>query len=148
MAPAEAEHESRGVFALACVVLAVVAALAGLCTRPPRALPSSTPPNEFSGERARAALATVLGDGAAHPVGSAENDAVRARISARLTELGYAPELEAAVSCGRYGTFARVTNVVARRPGKAHLPPVVLAPHYDSRPARARPSDARFGLGH
>src|SRR5262245_40581984 len=114
---AEGENPARGLFAIAAVVLVVIAAIANLRTRAPTATPSSAAPNEFSAERARAALGTVLGNGAPHPVGSPENDAVRERIAARLRELGMDPELETGMGCSRWGTCAKVTNVVAKKPG-------------------------------
>lgn len=125
---------------LACFVLA------SLRTSPPEVAPASAPPGRFSAERAFSTLTRVLGSGAPHPTGSAENVAVRRRIVARLSELGWQSAELSQPSCGRYGACATVVNVVATRPG----PPgesLLLSAHYDSVPAGAGAADDGMGVG-
>ena len=119
------------------VTLALVAAvwLATLAAeRAPAARPLDAAPSEFSGQRARALLQQLVGDNVPHPLGSAANGALRARIVAALSGLGLRPELQSGVTvCTPYGVCAMPINIVARIQGSdaASDRAVLLCAHYD-----------------
>ena len=129
----------------ALALLAVALLLAVFQSDPPAPKPESAPPAEFSGGRAQAVLRELLGDGAAHPVGSPAAAQVRGRILARLRGLGLAPEVQEAVACAG-SRCARVRNVLARLPGREPGKSVLLLAHYDSVPAGAGASDDLSGV--
>src|SRR5688572_20476916 len=107
-------------------------ALAWLRTGTPEPRAADAPASEFSGMRAYAVLADLLGDQQPHPVGSAANDGVRARLLAHLRGMGLDPELQRGFSCNERGTCAPVVNVIVQLPGQVDGPAVALAAHYDS----------------
>jgi hypothetical protein len=113
---------------------------------PPPAKPASAPPEEFSAGRAQAVLRDLLGDGSPHPVGSPAAAGVRARIVAQLRSLGLTPEIQEAVACTSFGECARVSNVVARLPGREPGKSVLLMAHYDSVPAGPGAADDLSGV--
>jgi len=134
----------RRVFSAAVILAAIfVLSLAGL--KPPSPKPANAPAEEFSAVRAGDALGRILGRDVPHPVGSAADDAVRARIVDELTRAGYQPEIQTAFSCGPYGSCSTVNNVVARLEGSEPGEAVVLAAHYDSVPAGPGYSDDGTG---
>jgi hypothetical protein len=130
--------------ALALFVLALL--LAVFLGRPPAAKPESAPPAEVSAGRIQGVLRDLLGDGAPHPVGSPANARVRERILAQLRSLGYSPEVQEAVACTSSGNCARVSNVLARLPGREPGRSVLLMAHYDSVPAGPGVSDDMAGV--
>ncbi|MDC0722225.1 M28 family peptidase [Nannocystis bainbridge] len=130
------------------VVLAAslgVAALALVGAGPPAPAGPDAPSDQFSATRARDELAHLLGDQRPHPVGSAANDAVRARLVARLRALGLEPEEQRSFACSDAGTCAPVTNVIAWLPGQVAGPALAITSHYDS--VGAGPGAADDGHG-
>ncbi len=115
---------------LFAVVLTLVASAARLA--PPAPLPASAPADQFSAGRARQVLAELAGDLRPHPVGSAADFAVRARIVANLRASGYASQVEPGFACQRGDACAAVENVVAELPGREPSEAVILLAHYDS----------------
>jgi len=98
--------------------------------------------DSFSADRAFALLERALGQQAPHPVGTASNAQVRARLLALLEEAGYTAEVHSGFACGRGGSCAPVHNVAARLPGAGRLPgAILLTAHYDSVPAGPGASD-------
>lgn len=101
----------------------------------PRA-PAGTP---WRGETGAAIIEDIVGDGAAHPTGSAANDAVRARIVSRLRAAGYEPIESSHFQCfsrRRGSGCSQLTNIVAVREGaSANAPAILATAHYDSVPA-------------
>jgi len=94
----------------------------------------------FSAERAMM-LHQLLFDDTTHPAGSAQNDAVRARLVRLLQEHGWQVEIQSSQVDGRRGESPLLLhNVIARRPEQIGLSvqPLVLVTHYDS---------CRFGPG-
>lgn len=134
------------IFLAGAVLSIAVAAGEILRQRPPAPLAASAPPVEFSAVRAREALTQILGDGRPHPTGSAGNGAVRQRLLAKLTALGYTPVVQTVFVTGIDGTSATVNNVIARLPGSASGRSVLLSVHYDSVPAGPGASDDGIGL--
>ncbi|HTG35419.1 MAG TPA: M20/M25/M40 family metallo-hydrolase [Thermoanaerobaculia bacterium] len=130
---------------LALALLAGTLLLSIFHAGPPAAKPASAPPAEFSAGRARAVLSDLLGDGAPHPVGSPANARVREKILAQLRAVGYAPEVQEAVACVA-GHCARVSNVLARLPGREPGKSVLLMAHYDSVPSGPGVSDDMAGV--
>lgn len=128
------------------IVLFGIFLLSLLRIKPPAAAPATIPDTEFSATRARAILERLVGDGAPHPTGSAENDAVRARILEELTKLGYSPEVQTGFACDEVGRCATVKNVVARLDGAEPGPSVMIAAHYDSVAAGPGASDDGSGV--
>lgn len=129
--------------ALALLALALLLVLQG---GPPAAKPASAPASEFSAGRAQAVLRDLLGDGAPHPVGSPGAARVRERILAQLRALGFTPEVQEALGCSPVGNCARVSNVLARLPGREPGKSVLLLAHYDSVPAGPGVSDDLVGV--
>ena len=80
-----------------------------------------------------------------HPIGSSANDAVRARILAELTHLGYRPVVHTGSACGDLGQCATVNNILARLDGTQPGGAVLLSAHYDS--VAAGPGDSDDGAG-
>ena len=130
---------------LALALLAGTLLLSIFHAGPPAAKPESAPPAEFSAGRARVVLRDLLGDGAPHPVGSPANARVREKILAQLRSMGYAPEVQEAVACAP-GNCARVSNVLARLPGREPGKSVLLMAHYDSVPSGPGVSDDMAGV--
>jgi len=142
-----AEESARAVrqILLAGAVLAAVLLLSIWGLRPPAPKPENAPATSFSARRAQAILNRLVGDGVPHPIGSAANDAVRARLLAELERLGYKPEVQAGFSCDIYGSCGTVKNVLARLDGLESGSAVLLAAHYDSVPAGPGASDDGAG---
>jgi hypothetical protein len=130
---------------LAVAILAAVLLVSIWGLQPPAPKPASAPAAEFSARRAQAILNRLVGDGSPHPVGSAANDAVRARVIAELEQLGSVPEVQSGFACDEYGSCASVKNVVARFEGLESGAAVLLAAHYDSVPAGPGASDDGAG---
>jgi Peptidase family M28 len=132
---------------LAVLILAAILALSLEGLQPPSAKPANAPADQFSAARALDTLHSILGKDQPHPVGTPADDAVRDRIVAELTKLGYQPQIQTAFVCGDFGTCASVNNVLARLDGTdtASSDAVLLAAHYDSVPAG--PGDSDDGVG-
>ncbi len=116
------------------------------CERPPAPLDAGAPPGVFSAGRALRELAAVEGGGAPHPNGSLEIHRVREYLLARLTELGYRPEVqELEVWSKRRRSNIVVRNILARRDGREFGDAVLLSAHYDS--VAAGPGATDDGVG-
>ncbi|HEY2516161.1 MAG TPA: M20/M25/M40 family metallo-hydrolase, partial [Polyangiaceae bacterium] len=119
---------------------------------PPRPVPSSAPPTEFSAERALAHLTVIAAR--PHPTGSAAAEDVRAYVSAQLRGFGFVVEEQEATAIsdtaararGAPVIAARVRNLIARRPGTSPGPGLLLLSHYDSRELAPGASDDGFGV--
>jgi len=129
----------------ALLLLAVCLALA----IPQIAAPRGEAGTGWRAEQGAALIEELLGDGAPHPTGSAANDAVRARIVARLRAAGYTPAENQHFQCfarRRGSGCARLTNIVAVREGASADAPAILATaHYDSVPASPGVGDDMAG---
>ncbi|HZO14864.1 MAG TPA: M20/M25/M40 family metallo-hydrolase [Polyangiaceae bacterium] len=110
---------------------------------PPAPRAADAPSELFSAGRARADLEPLLADGP-HPVGSPANAAVRERILARLSALGYEPSVHRGFACDR-GQCAIVHNIVAKLAG-SDASAVALVAHYDSVPAAPGAADDGAGV--
>ncbi|MEO8141884.1 MAG: M20/M25/M40 family metallo-hydrolase, partial [Sphingomicrobium sp.] len=138
-------------FGLIAVVALLLAAFAlkGMLILPPSP-PSAATGEGFDSERALARLKRVLGDQRPHPVDSAANDAVRARLVAELTAIGLSPEVREAMDCNVTQTSrsvgcAMTRNVVASL-GPASGRRLLLNAHYDSTPTGPGASDDGLGV--
>jgi hypothetical protein len=106
---------------------------------------ASAPVTAFSSARADATLARVLGPEIPHPVSSAENAAVRARILKEFANLGVPTHTYQAFTCNAWRGFsfvacATVTNIIAEVvPGQGKA--IAMMAHYDSVPAGPGASD-------
>jgi hypothetical protein len=121
----------------------------GIVTHPP-SVAATKAATGFDGDRAVARLARILGDQTPHPVDSASNDAVRERLLAQITALGYTPEVRDDFACRgakRWNGIAcaRVRNVVFRA-GPAGGNGVMIMAHYDSVPAAPGAGDDGAGV--
>src|SRR3954453_6026565 len=137
-------------FALWLVLALLVAAMAmkAWLTTVPEA--GAARPGGFDEARAVARLARVLGDQRPHPVDSAADDAVRARLLAELRAMGLGPRVTDDWACNgdprsRSLSCARVRNVVATI-GPATGPRLLLASHYDSTPTGPGAADDGIGV--
>ncbi len=128
------------------IILFGIFLLSLVSSQPPSPQSANTPESQFSGGRARAVLDRLVGDGIPHPVGSAANAALRARITDELTKLGYSPEIQTGFACDEYGTCATAENIVARLDGTEPGQSVLLAAHYDSVAAGPGASDDGAGV--
>src|SRR6202035_4057511 len=103
-------------------------------------------PDEFSAYRAKEILRDLVGNGAAHPIGSPAGMRIREAIVKRLGLLGYATELQSGFACNR-GVCGSPVNVLAQLGGSFEDPDaVLLASHYDSVPAGPGASDDGAGV--
>ena len=132
---------------LSVLILGAILALTLAGLQPPSPRPANAPPSEFSADRAIAVLQRILGSDQPHPLGTPAVDAVRDRIVAELTKIGYQPQIQTAFACGDFGTCGTVNNVLARLDGTdtSSSDAVLLAAHYDSVPAG--PGDSDDGVG-
>jgi hypothetical protein len=116
----------------------------------PEPLGPDAPAIQFSAARADAILGRLLGAQKPHPVGSAENAAVRTRLLKELAGMGVAARTQTGMSCRgdqRWGNVAcaTVTNVIAGiSPGAGKQ--VLLMAHYDSVPAGPGAGDDGSGV--
>jgi hypothetical protein len=117
-------------------LMALVFGLVLLRWPPPPPRGEDAPAGVFSAGRAMAVVRELVAEGQPHPVGTAANERLRARLVARLQSLGYEVEGQETVVC-RSGSAAQATcapvhNVVTRLPGQTEGPAVLLMAHYDS----------------
>jgi hypothetical protein len=127
------------------VPLVVVFALAMWRAKGPEPKPLDTPAGEFAAARAMQSLRGLLGNGAAHPVGTAANAEVRSRLIAQFQSLGYETSVQSRFACNAAAVCALVHNVIARQPGAARRDAVYLMAHYDSVGAGGGASDDGMG---
>ena len=135
-------------------VLAVLAAgiwlLAAFGTSRPEPLGADAPAGQFSAGRAQAVLGRLLDGQRPRPAGSAEDEAVRARILKELAALGVSARTSTQMSCldeRRFGSLScgTVTNIVADvLPGIGKR--VVLMAHADSVAAGPGAGDDASGV--
>src|SRR5689334_12266972 len=106
--------------------------------------------DQFVAERAKARLATILGDQRPHPSDTPTDDQVRARLIAQLQGLGLTPIVRDQIACNelykaRGVSCARVRNVIAIV-GPASGKAVLLNAHYDSTPVGPAAADDGIGV--
>jgi hypothetical protein len=135
-------------------LLGLLAAAVGLLSversQPHRVLDEAAPATAFSAARARSTLARLLGPERPHPLGSAADAAVRARILAQFAALGVPAHTYQAFTCNTWRGFgqipcATVDDIIAEvipGPGRA----IVMMAHYDSVPAGPGASDDGSGV--
>jgi hypothetical protein len=117
---------------------------------PPEPLGLDAPADAFSAARADQVLARILGPEIPHPVSSAENAAVRARIRAEFEKLGISTTIQRGTGCTNAKRRAvvlcgTVTNILAQvRPGQGKA--ILLLAHYDSVPAGPGAADDESGV--
>jgi hypothetical protein len=138
--------QSRRATLVTAIALAAVFAGTLWTARGPAPEPAATAGNEFSAERAFAALRSVLNGNSPHPIGGGTHDAVRDRIVSHLERLGYVTQIQRTFACDAYNTCGTVANIIARRPNDPARPGVLLAAHYDSVPAGPGASDDGLGV--
>jgi hypothetical protein len=141
----------RRLLLFCALLVALLGALAAtsMLIQPPSVRAVSNP-GEFDPIRAKARLATILGNQQPHPADSFGDDAVRARLVGQIRAMGLNPILRDQFACNeiykqRGVTCARVRNViVALGPtaGKALL----LNAHYDSTPVGPAAGDDGVGV--
>jgi hypothetical protein len=130
------EQDSRNwllpsLFAWTFVILLAVIAI--LAIKPPKPQSIAAPATDFSAERAIVHLKVIAR--VPHPIGSAENAAVRDYLMSQLSALGLQPAIFSGFASR---TFFRtviagnVQDIVARMPGTANSRAVLLMAHYDS----------------
>lgn len=116
----------------------------------PEIAPMTASPRSFSAARAELVLARILGPEKPHPVSTAENVRVRARIIQELQRLGLHPAVRSSFACHpprAEGLLicATVTDVIADViPGAGRA--IVLLAHYDSVPAGPGAADDESGV--
>jgi hypothetical protein len=109
--------------------------------------PADWPPSEtgFSTDHAREIQRALVEAGPTRTVGSEGNARARARIMSELSNAGYAVETQEAFICARYGTCAKIVNVVGTLRGRS-TDALMLSAHYDSVPASPGASDDGLGV--
>jgi hypothetical protein len=104
-----------------------------LVVNPPAPLPPDAPAGEFSAERAFVHVRSIAR--VAHPLGSAENAAVRRYLSERLSALGLAVEVQPfAWRQTEPNGFNLMARIPGARPADEPVRGVALVCHYDSVP--------------
>src|SRR5215207_5589314 len=134
----------------AFLFLAALAFVAIRLVQPPRAVPDTAPPEEFSSAPAMRHVRAIAQK--PHPTGSEEIERVRRYITGELAALGVRAEIQEATvvptqaRAGWPAPAARVRNIVARVAGTAGRRAVMLAAHYDSVPTAPGASDDAAGV--
>jgi prepilin-type processing-associated H-X9-DG protein len=132
---------------LAVAIMLLTFALLELTVRPPAPLPATAPAEQNSAGRAMQTLERLIGDSNSHPIGTAQNAAVRQRVVDEMTSQGLTVETQASFTCHPvWGVCAEVTNVMARLPGTTDGPAVLLTAHYDSVAAGPGAGDDMAGV--
>ncbi|MEO8454718.1 MAG: M28 family peptidase [Sphingomicrobium sp.] len=142
----------RPLLLLALLLLALLGALAltPFLEQPPQGV--TTPgAGEFDATRAKARLASILGDQRPHPADTVADDQVRQRIVGPLQQMGLTPIIRDQFACNelyksRGVSCARVRNVIAVL-GPATGKAVLLNAHYDSTPVGPGAADDGIGVG-
>jgi hypothetical protein len=149
---------SRNRGLVSCLLgIALISLLTALAYRVPSprsdAAVETVPAAAFSALRAKQELQSLVGDGTAHPIGSAGGARVRTAIMQRLSALGYQSDLQSGFVCNAYAICGTPSNIVSRLPSR---PPrtdaadesdlVLLAAHYDSVPAGPGACDDAAGV--
>lgn len=142
----------RPLLLLTLLLVALVGALAltPFLEQSPERIAAPAASGEFNAIRAKARLASILGDQRPHPADTAANDAVRGKIVALLHGMGLKPIVRDQLACNelyksRGVSCARVRNVIAvigPQTGKA----VLLNAHYDSTPVGPGAADDGIGV--
>ncbi len=137
----------RTAVALLVVAIWMLSAVLG---EPHRLLPASAPETQFSSERAQQVLTRLLGPERPHPVSSAENAAVRARLLQEFAALGIHAHTYQAFACDPGRGFERIVCATANDVIAEVLPgpgrSVVMMAHYDSVPAGPGAADNMSGV--
>ncbi|MFT3728899.1 MAG: M28 family peptidase [Terricaulis sp.] len=121
---------------------------AGVVIEPPPLRASNTAA-QFDARAAQARLSRILGPQVAHPIDSATQDGVRARLLQEITALGFKPEVHEAFACrpqprGPLIDCGHVRNIVFSI-GDQSGPAILATSHYDSVPAGPGASDDGIG---
>lgn len=147
-------RSGRVAFVIAAA-LALVLLLVLIQFRGPSPVGANAPADQFSAVRAMAEFHSTIGGTVPHPIGSDANAAIRERIVAAFTQLGYDTVVRRTFACNGRGICGNVENIVARPPGQsagspespgvrgeqALGPAVAVVAHYDSVPAGPGASD-------
>jgi hypothetical protein len=151
--PKNISPEAKPKAAVALAAFLFLSALAWVSialVQPPRAVPESAPPSEFSSARALKHVRAIAQK--AHPTGSEEIERVRRYILDELNALGVNAEVQTVevvprqTEAGRPVTAARVQNIVAHIAGTTNSKALMLAAHYDSVPTGPGASDDGAGV--
>lgn len=123
---------SPGLITFVLIGLLVLLGMAQIA--PPRSVPTSAAPTEFSAERAMASLNVFAQT--PRPIGSVANGSAREYLVQQLSSLGMTTEVQTAevsrtFASGR-SSSGTVANVIGRLPGTASSKALLLAAHYDS----------------
>lgn len=141
----------RPVLLLCALLLALLGALAAtpLLVQPPE-VRSSAQAGQFDAVRAKARLATILGNQQPHPADSFGDDAVRARLIGQIDAMGLHPIVRDQFACNeiykqRGVSCARVKNVIVAL-GPSSGKALLLNAHYDSTPVGPAAADDGVGV--
>jgi len=135
---------------LPAVAVLVLGWLCALLGEPHYVAGIGAPAGVFSAMRAQRVLATLLGPQQPHPVGSAQDAAVQARIEAQFRALGIPVHTYRAFVCNTWRGFAfipcaTVNDLLAEvRPGSGRA--VLMLAHADSVPAGPGAADDGAGV--
>ena len=139
------DRNRRAALSVAAALLAVLI-ISQWRLRGPTPKSLNAPGNQFSAMRAFEAERATIGGRKPHPIGSAENRAIRDRIIARFESLGYETRLQRTFACDSHVNCATVENIIARTPDQLSGPTVLLSAHYDSVAAGPGASDDGTGV--
>jgi hypothetical protein len=107
----------------------------------------SRPPGLFSEPNARAHIGMLAGTIGSRPIGTPANARARTYIVDQLRLFGFDVRVqEADARRASIGLTARVSNIIAVRPGR-RPEAIALVSHYDSVPAGAGAADDALGVG-
>lgn len=112
------------------VVLALAVWLAARSVQPP---PPTAMAGSFDAVSALEVLERLAGDSEPRPVGSAANARLRGRLLEEFSSLGYEAGEQQVLACRvQWASCAFANNVIARLPGTAGQPSVLMTAHHDS----------------
>jgi len=107
----------------------------------------SRPPGLFSEPNARAHIGMLAGTIGSRPIGTPANARARAYIVDQLRLFGFEVRVqEADARRASVGLTARVSNIIAVRPGR-QAEAIAIVSHYDSVPAGPGAADDALGVG-
>ena len=134
-------HDLRKALFTGLALIVICATLAYLSGRTPAPVPETAPPTTFSVDRAMKHVRAIAQR--PHPSGSTEHARVREYLVTTLRALGLEPQIQETTGVGTHNTVAaRVSNVLARVPGRsAGGPAVLLVGHYDGVPVAPAAGD-------
>lgn len=139
------QNSAKTPIPITCILLAwiFIAGLSHIRYQPPPVVSGTASTTVFSAERAEEVFQRLYENASPHPAG--DNSAFRQKVIREFELLGYEVELHESQASPRNRRSSQemipLTNLIIRLVGKADLPPVILAGHFDSVPGAPGAAD-------